>query len=295
MSVLRKWFERMIKQNSNIKINFANYAKYYILNKPAFYLSENLYIKYMHFISILTNNPTKISKVNINSNLKHNTLYKLSSKKEDIYCTSGFRVSRFIKGFKNSGNRSWKRYGIPDLIADGKNLTVIDIGANVGEFSQGAINNQAKMIFAYEPDPLAFYCLQKNISKNKNVRIFDLAISNSNSIKDFYSASQTADSSLIEPAKYDEIIKVKNVTLDSQITIYPKIIDLIKIEAEGFEPEIIEGAVETLKRTKFVVVDVGPERYGEKTDIAVSKQLKKQGFTIIMASENIIHAFNKRN
>ena len=147
------------------------------------------------------------------------------------------------------------------------------------------------MIFAYEPDPIAFFCLQKNTNKRNNVKIFELAISNSNSIKDFYKATQTADSSLIEPPSYDEIIKVKNVTLDSQIGMFPKNIDLVKIEAEGFEPEIIEGAFETLKRTKYVVVDVGPERYGAKTETEVSNLLSVLGFEVVLGAHNIIHAF----
>jgi len=282
--------KNLITKNKNL-----NFTKNYFINKPAYFLTENSYIRYMRLISVLINNGTKIKKVKINFKHKDNYLYKLSSKKGEIYCTSGYRVSRFIKGFDNSGDRSWRRYGMVNLNYDRNLDTVIDVGANVGEFTQGAINNNAKIIFAYEPDPLAFYCLQRNIDKKSNVKIFELAVSNSNSIEDFYSASQTADSSLIEPANYNEIIKVKSVTLDSQIEIYPEIIDLIKIEAEGFEPEIIEGAVETLKRTRYVVVDVGPERYGEKTDKAVSKLLSEQGFKVVLESDNVIHAFRGKD
>lgn len=275
----------------NLRIKLINQTKQYLINKPAFFLSENQYIIYMRIISVLIFKPIKIKKIKVGSNFKEKNLFVISSKKEEIYFTSGFRISRFLKGLKNSGDRSWNRYGISKLNSEKKLLTIIDIGANVGEFTQGSLNNDAEMIFAYEPDPLAFYCLQKNTFKNKNVIISDFAISDSNSIENFYIASQTADSSLIEPASFDEIIKVRNVTLDSQLDNYPSVIDLLKIEAEGFEPEIIKGAVETLKRTKFVVVDVGPERYGEKTDIEVSKLLRNQGFKVISISDNIIHAF----
>jgi FkbM family methyltransferase len=285
----------MLVHNLISKYRILNFTKHCFVNKPAYFLSEKSYIRYMFLISILINNPTKIEKIKINSKYKNNNIYKLSSRSDEIYCTSGYRVSRFIKGFNNSGDRSWKRYGILKLNSNRNLDTVIDVGANVGEFTQGAINNNAKIIFAYEPDPLAFYCLQKNTSKKDNVKIYDLAVSNLNSIEDFYSASQTADSSLIEPANYDEIIKVINVTLDSQIDVYPEIIDLIKIEAEGFEPEIIGGAVETLKRTRYVVVDVGPERYGEKTDVEVSRLLIEQGFKVVLEPDNIIHAFQSKD
>ena len=45
------------------------------------------------------------------------------------------------------------------------------------------------------------------------------------------------------------------------------IIDLMgsQIEAEGFEPEVLEGAGEVLKRTELVTVDAGEERGGAST------------------------------
>ena len=37
-------------------------------------------------------------------------------------------------------------------------------------------------------------------------------------------------------------------------------IKLIKLEAEGHELEILKGAMETLKNTKYITVDYGPEK-----------------------------------
>ena len=41
-------------------------------------------------------------------------------------------------------------------------------------------------------------------------------------------------------------------------------IKLIKIEAEGAEPEILKGSINILKKTEFLCVDGGPERGIEK-------------------------------
>ena len=63
----------------------------------------------------------------------------------------------------------------------------------------------------------------------------------------------------------------------------PKNIKLFKVEAEGFEPEVIEGAVETLKRTEYLCVDFGSERgvEQENTVIEVNNILLKNNFALI--------------
>jgi hypothetical protein len=59
-------------------------------------------------------------------------------------------------------------------------------------------------------------------------------------------------------------------------------IALLKLEAEGAEPEILKGGLDTLQRTFFVVADLGPERglKGERTFEASSEILKNHGFRL---------------
>jgi hypothetical protein len=55
-------------------------------------------------------------------------------------------------------------------------------------------------------------------------------------------------------------------------------IDVLKIEAEGFEPEVLAGATGCLHLCKTVVVDVGPERNGRDTAAACVDLLYANGF-----------------
>lgn len=53
-------------------------------------------------------------------------------------------------------------------------------------------------------------------------------------------------------------------------------IDFLKIDAEGAEPEVLEGT--PLCRVKKVAVDCSPERFGKTTVFEVLKILLSAGF-----------------
>jgi hypothetical protein len=77
----------------------------------------------------------------------------------------------------------------------------------------------------------------------------------------FYHANETGDSSLLPPdlSRPSEVIHVR--TLDSLISEFQITeIHILKVEAEGAEPEILEGASNALKISKYVTADLGPER-----------------------------------
>ncbi|MEL0207958.1 MAG: FkbM family methyltransferase [Gammaproteobacteria bacterium] len=77
--------------------------------------------------------------------------------------------------------------------------------------------------------------------------------------KTFYVDSDGADSSLFMPANFENEIKINCNRLDN-LQFNKTNIKLLKLEAEGAEPEIIKGAGEILKKTEFVSADLGPER-----------------------------------
>ena len=86
------------------------------------------------------------------------------------------------------------------------------------------------------------------------------------------------DSSLDNKSKNK--INVKTKTLDHLLK-DEKSIGLIKLEAEGHEPEVLEGSLETLKKTKYITVDVGPERNHKSTFDSVHLILTNASFQIL--------------
>jgi FkbM family methyltransferase len=135
--------------------------------------------------------------------------------------------------------------------------------------------------------------LCNNLKDFQNVEKFSHAASNKNGTIDFYLSTKRADSSIIKPDNFDSIITVKSLILDDFFFNKNYIIDLLKIEAEGAEPEVIKGCIKLIKRVKFIVVDAGPERYGKKTNLKVKNILEKNGFNIKIFNDGIVHAVNK--
>jgi hypothetical protein len=59
-------------------------------------------------------------------------------------------------------------------------------------------------------------------------------------------------------------------------------IKLLKIDAEGFEPEVLEGGLRTLQKVKYVSVDVSFERgiLKESTLVPVLNLMLKNDFKV---------------
>ena len=96
---------------------------------------------------------------------------------------------------------------------------------------------------------------------------------------------------------YDFVKKVKCRKLDDYH--FHKTIKLLKIEAEGAEPEVLRGAEKTIKNCNYISVDAGPERGMEqKTTVKeVSQFLLNRNFILLRKStERIVLLFkNKKN
>jgi len=137
---------------------------------------------------------------------------------------------------------------------------VVDCGANSGDlFLKISKYIHLNNYYAFEPNPEDYDVLKKNAVGSKN--IFHLALGNTNSELKFYTATSTGDSSLVEPDRYDSQIAVRVVRLDSFI-VAKKIyfIKLLKIEAEGFEPEVLEGLGSMIQCCQYIALDGGYER-----------------------------------
>jgi FkbM family methyltransferase len=156
---------------------------------------------------------------------------------------------------------------------------VVDCGANVGELKYYFLMNGLAVDYVgIEPSPLEYSCLERNVapSTTYNVGLWD-----SEGELDFYVSSQMADSSLIEPPGYDEVISVPTRRLDALLP--NRAIRLLKLEAEGAEPEAIAGSEGILDRIEYISADLGFERgVGQTSTLgAVTNYLLARGFEIV--------------
>jgi len=215
-----------------------------------------------------------------------NEMYLLSMTDGNLLIQNRSRISRFIRGKNYALNRLVNQYL---LTIDIKNLTdlendfsLFDIGANIGEFCIGvALGTSKTNIFAFEPDPVAFECLKYNILDSKcqdKIKPFSIALSNETKVQTFYLSTKDGDSSLFQPKEFDSKIEIECVRGDDFMEkFHIKHIELLKMDAEGFEPEVLEGFGKRIRDINFFAIDVGPERDGLDTDYLVSKILLKNG------------------
>ncbi|TRM96152.1 hypothetical protein DMP16_07570, partial [Sulfolobus sp. B1] len=125
--------------------------------------------------------------------------------------------------------------------------------------------------------------LRKNVELNRffNIEVLNLAIWKSkDKVKLYKSIDDNNLVSSLTPYRmkeyeYRDYFEVEADTLDNVLVNYDRI-DLILIDAEGSEVEVLEGSVNTLEKTRNVIVEVKPGITDEK----VITILKNNGFSV---------------
>lgn len=221
-----------------------------------------------------------------------NGCYRFTSSTFTIYFHSPFNVGRYL--YKDSEQTIFLRLKEKYL---GKNLTVssgdivLDVGANVGEFAISMAKLGARVL-AFEPDPKPYRCLNLNVSDKLPIRCFQIGLAGRIGSLPFFISSTHNDSSFIKPeAPHESVQEVTVTTLDLFCEENDvNRIKLLKIEAEGYEPEVLNGATKILSTiVDQVTVDAGPERLGEPTDVECTAILNAHGFTVVKVG-NVLHA-----
>ena len=135
---------------------------------------------------------------------------------------------------------------------------VIDIGAGIGEFALWCAEAGAQ-VTAFEPDPSAFACLQRNIAAQGDVRAFARALWKERADLRLHRSADIMHSSLIEDTGgATSTADVQAWPLDGMAEIVRlPVIDFMKVDGEGVEPEILAGGARTLRRTRVIAVDLG--------------------------------------
>jgi len=158
----------------------------------------------------------------------------------------------------------------------------LDIGSNIGYSTLSLCKNMKKVI-AIEPDDRSRKILKKNIKLNNftnKVKVLDIAISNKEGKKIFYLSKHPNLSAFRKNKKYwtkkkEVIVK----TIDS-LSVLP---NFIKMDLEGHEVEVIEGAMESLKKTNFckILIEVHPQFYDKEKSFEKSiRDLVSIGFNV---------------
>ena len=146
-----------------------------------------------------------------------------------------------------------------------KKITLVDVGANLGGYTNLILQNtKVKEIHIFEPSKKCFGYLKKKFTQNK-IYINNKALSNTNKINTFYESEVLSQSSLHNVKnKFNsnlentDVYKIECVTLDKYFYGHKKnfVIDLLKIDAEGEDLKVLEGASKLLKNKNIRLIKI---------------------------------------
>ena len=145
-------------------------------------------------------------------------------------------------------------------------MVVVDIGANIGTYTLLALQaiGTRGMVVSYEPTPRVFDILKNNVQINGfletgRVDLRQKAVSDGSTTRQpfFLMKHSLTHSSLYggdqSTADGVEVIEVDTVALDKDLADLPHI-DVVKIDAEGAEPEILRGMRRIVERNPDITI-----------------------------------------
>lgn len=175
-----------------------------------------------------------------------------------------------------------------------RNDVVIDVGAHIGVYSIYA-SKYAKKIIAIEPEPNNFNHLIKNISAKNNIYPFNIALGDLDGKMKLYLHSALGHSLLFPSDEFVEVSVKKLDDLIEQLNL--ERVDLIKINAEGYELQILKGGEKTLRKFKpSLILDVHHYK-NEIEQIAdfIEKNGLKEHYVVCIKDGTFLIAERKEN
>lgn len=190
--------------------------------------------------------------------------------------------------YEEAREKLFSLHSNPDLI--------LDIGANIGEISlRFAQSFPNALIYAFEPFPETFRTLQRNTSRNAfpNIELHPLGLG-SKPGKVFFEERTAGNPGMNRVTSNPEksSVEIEVMTLDLFLRDRnERTVSLIKIDVEGYELEVLKGAVEILEKDHPVLfIELDDENLKEQGASAAEliRFLASFGYRIRHAENNQI-------
>jgi FkbM family methyltransferase len=255
----------MIKTLVKQIINYLGYLIYFLLNNKLTYLIGD---------SVILNKVEEKRKIKLGKVVIY--LYTptfLLRYRHKTFFTKEPETLKWIDGFEDKS-------------------VFLDVGANVGLYSIYAAVKKQSYVYAFEPSFFNLEFLVRNIYINRLVdcvNVIPIALNNSTGINNFHltttewgGALSTFEQSYDDSGnemKPDFVYKTVGFDLDTLVNqLKIKKIDYIKIDVDGLEHLILEGAINTLKNVKEVLIEIN-DNFSEQREVS-NKILVKLGFQL---------------
>lgn len=227
---------------------------------------------------------TGISKIRIAFQLIHflvlksfgvkNVIAKVNNYRMKLdFNTPGLSKVLFVYGSRELPDT----YVVNNIVTEG--MVVADIGANIGYYSlMEAMNVGATgHVYAFEPDPRNLPLLKENVTLNgfeDRITVYEEAVSDRAERKIFQLGERSNVSSFVDRPDVVDAVEVDCIALHDFEHIEK--IDMLRMDAEGYECKIIAGVLPHLAQTDRpfkIMLEVHPDEYND-TDLNFRKNLQ---------------------
>ena len=208
---------------------------------------------------------------------RHNGLWELDYRGQEKFWLP--RPDDAVRFTRNGGyGRVYSKYVAHPEITIRPNTTVVDIGAYIGEFSRGLPSSCEVVVV--EPDPRSVRCLRRNTGEN--VSVFEGAAWDSSGELELKLGRDGSETSFFTPDAGGSrgTVTVPSFRVENFVN---GDVELLKVEAEGAEPEALEGAIGL--EPYQIVVDINDERGGEPTETIITDILRREGYDVTVRGE----------
>lgn len=174
------------------------------------------------------------------------------------------------------------------------NDVALDVGANIGEvsFNMAKCVGSSGVIHSFEPEPFIFSKLLKNNSLNSFVNIFLNNLALGDKVQELYLQAQVENNrggTRIQPDKgLGKKVTVSTIDIYLEEKRLQKL-DVIKIDVEGFELKVLQGAKDALKKFKPILfIEVNNNNLIDQGDSASAliNYLMESGYSEIENAAN---------
>ena len=176
-------------------------------------------------------------------------------------------------------DKNIKRLSFDDILnlkTEIKNPIIFDVGANIGQSIERFKNIfPVSSIHSFEPGISEFLQLKEKYNNATDIFLNNIGIGEKITKRDFYCAAKSETSSFIKISKNTSWIKSRSKEFNTSVQNYskkvPKIsidtidnycknnsikfIDILKIDTQGYEVNVLEGAKNTLKKKKISIIE----------------------------------------
>lgn len=150
---------------------------------------------------------------------------------------------------------------------------ILDVGANSGQYAKEMFESGFKgKMMSFEPVPSTFELLKKNANTNRNWKVFNYGFGDKDETLEINISQNTYSSSLlkimpnhVKSAPDSKVIRTEKVIVRKLDSVFNEFynkndIILLKIDVQGFEKNVLDGAVNCFHRIEGLQLEMSIEQ-----------------------------------